>query len=157
MLVDPNVQNADKSTKGVLSEMFLTLTDTSSDVKFEWLTSALRDIAYYNSTPAIFRVTRGEDFSIAIDLEEGRDFTGFNLTIRRADDNTLLSPADTQGDSYSDASTQYAYINDLALNKGEFFKVHVLVEETDNNNLANGNAVTLLTESWLLVEESIDA
>ena len=157
MLVDPNVQNANDQTKGVLSEMFLTLDDNSAAIKREWLTEALRSIAYYNEMPPFFRVNRGEDFSIAIDLEQGRDFTGFALTIRRADDGTLLSPDDTQGDSYSDAATQYAYINDLALTEKEFFKVNVLVEETDTENLANGNAVTLLTPAWLLVGASIDA
>lgn len=157
MLVDPGIQEADEETKGVITEMFLTLTSNSSAIKFEWLTNALRELAYYSSKPVLFRVNQGEDFSVAIELEEGRDFTGFALTIRKADDGTLLSPADTLGDSYSNEPVQYAYINDLSLASDEFFKVHVLLEETDSNDLANGNAVTLLTEAWLLVGANIDA
>jgi hypothetical protein len=157
MLVDPNVQNADDDTKGAISEMFLSLTDTSPDIKFEWLTDVLRSIAYYNEHPPVFRVYQGENFSIRIELEEGRDFSNYVLTIRRADDHTLLSPDDTDGDSYANAPVQYAYINNLTLSLDEFFKVHVLVENTDGTGAANGDAVTLLTNAYLIVTDSIDA
>jgi len=155
LLVNENVQEADDHTRGTLIEMFHTLSNASSDTKLKWLKDALRSIAYYNEKPPIFRVNRGEDFSVAIDLEEGRDFTGFVLTIRKADDNSLLSPASTAGDSYANAPTQYAYINDLSLQADDFFKVHVLLEETDGGGSASGDAVTLLTNAWLLVGEDI--
>jgi hypothetical protein len=35
------------------------------------------------------------------------------------------------------------------------FKAHVLLENTDGSNLANGDAATLLTNAYLLVDENI--
>lgn len=157
MLVDPNVQEASDHTKGVLSEMFMSLDDTSPDIKFEWLIDALRSIAYYDESPPLFRVNSGENFSIRIELEEGRDFTNYVLTIRKADDHTLLSPDNTDGDSYANSPVQHAYINNLSLALDEFFKVHVLVENKDGSGLASGDAVTLLTDAYLIVTDDIDA
>jgi hypothetical protein len=157
MLTSEGVQNAPENIRGDVQLMFSMLGTDPPQEQLNWANDLLQKIAYYEEYPPVFRVNRGEDFSIRIDLEEGRDFTGFNITIRRADDHTLLSPADTEGDSYSNAPAQHAYINDLDLPLGKFFKVHVLLEETDTNNLANGNAITLLTEAWLLVNDSIDA
>jgi hypothetical protein len=157
MLTSEGLQNASRKLQGDIQLMFSMLDDNSSDQKLEWAKEVLQRIAYYGETPPVFRVNRGEDFSIRIELEDGRDFTGFNLTIRKADDHTLLSPDDTAGDSYANAPVQYAYINDLALQLNEFHKVHVLLEETDSNDLATGDAVTLLTDAWLLVNDQIDA
>jgi len=157
LLVNPEVQEAPDDVKGGIATIFSFIDENSSDTEKKWILNLLRDIAYYGKTPPIFTVNRGEDFSIRIDLEENRDFTGFNLTIRKADTHVLLSPNDTAGDSYANAATQYALINDLALTEDTFQKVHVLLENTDGSGLANGDAATLLTEAYLIVGESIDA
>jgi hypothetical protein len=155
MLIDDAVQESAPHIRGTLAEMFKTIDANSPQIKKDWIEEILREMVYYDDSPPLFRVNRGEDFSIRIDLEEGRDFTGFNLTIRRADDSTLLSPNDTAGQSYTQAPTQYAYITDLDLTYGEVFKVHVLLENTDGSGLANGDAATLLTNAYLLVDENI--
>jgi hypothetical protein len=157
MLTSENVQEAPSELRGDLQTMFSMLDDNSSQQKLDWAQGLLRNIAYYDETPPVFRVNSGENFSIRIELEEGRDFSNYVLTIRRADTNALLSPSDTAGGSYQSAPVQNAYINNLNLPVGEFFKTHVLVENTDGSGEANGDAVTLLTNAWLLVTDSIDA
>jgi hypothetical protein len=157
LLVSESVQEADSNLQADIQKLLSYLDEASSDQKFKWAKQLLSSVAYYKESPPVFRVYGGENFSIRIDLEEGRDFSGFALTIRRADNGALLSPADTLGDSHSNAPVQYAYIDNLNLISEEFFKVHVLLEETGSNDLATGNAVTLLTQAWLIVEGSIDA
>lgn len=156
MLTSDNVQNAPTDLKGDVQNIFQMLGENSPTQQLEWAKDLLKSIAYYDESPLVFRVYRGEDFSIRIDLEEGRDFTGFNLTIRRADDSTILSPESTQGESYSTSPVQYAYIEDLQLQPDQFVKVHVLLEHTDGNDLANGDVATLLTSAYLIVEGSLD-
>jgi len=156
MLIDDAVQEAPAEVRGTLAEMLKTIDANSPQVKKDWVEEILREIVYYDYIPPLFRVNQGEDFSIRIDLEQGRDFTGFNLTIRRADTSALLSPNDTAGQSYTQAPTQYAYISDLSLSQDEVFKVHVLLENTDGNDLANGDVATLLTNAYLLVDDSLE-
>jgi hypothetical protein len=157
MLTSEGVQNAPENIRGDVQMMFSMLDDTSAQQKLDWVKDLLRSIAYYEEYPPVFRVHKGENFSIRIELEEGRDFTNYVLTIRRADDNTLLSPDDTDGDSYANSPVQHAYINNLSLTLDEFFKVHVLVENTDGTGEANGDSVTLLTNAYLIVVDNIDA
>lgn len=156
LLTSENVQEADTNLQADIQNAFKKLDESSSDTQLQWTEDLLEAVAYYDEHPLVFRVYRGEDFSIRIDLEEGRDFSGFNLTIRKADDKTLLSPNDTQGQPYSVEPVQQAYIVDLSLSEGQLVKVFVLLENTDGNDLANGNVATLLTTAYLLVEGSLE-
>ena len=156
LLTSENVQEADSNLQADIQNAFKKLDESSSDTQLQWTEDLLEAVAYYDEHPLVFRVYQGEDFSIRVDLEEGRDFSGFNLTIRKADDKTLLSPDDTQGESHSMSPVQYAYIVDLSLSEGQLVKVFVLLENTDGNDLANGNVATLLTTAYLLVEGSLE-
>jgi len=156
LLTSENVQEADTNLQADIQNAFKKLDETSPNTQLEWTEDLLESVAYYDEHPLIFRVYQGEDFSIRVELEEGRDFTGFNLTIRKADDKTLLSPDDTRGETYGMSPVQYAYIIDLSLQEGQLVKTFVLLENTDGNDIANGNVATLLTTAYLLVDGSLE-
>lgn len=109
----------------------------------------------FNEAPKIFYVNEGEDFSLQIDLEEGRSFINYFLTIRLAVDLTLLTANDIAGDSYANAPIQYIDIADLSLSSGNFYKCVALVEHPAAG-VASGNAATNLTDLILIVGSSID-
>jgi len=145
----------DGTTKLILQRIFDTVGAGTSATTIGWIEEVLEEIAY-NQQPKIFYTNEGEDFVIEIDLEVGRDFTGYLLTARKADDLTLLSANNTAGDSYANAPTQYIQIPDITLAAGTFVKINCNLEHPDISNLASGDVATVLTKAFIYVEPLVD-
>lgn len=150
------VDNMDRHSQGALVEMMKMVDENTPDQKKEWIVDFLREVVHYDNIPGVFTLHQGENFSVEVSLEQGQDFTNFNLTLRRADTLDLIGPNDIQGDSYSNDAVQEIPVEDLALPEGEFFKAYVLVEEADSNDLATGDAVNRLDEIFIIVRPDID-
>lgn len=149
--------NISEDIKSDIRTIFSFLDDNSSESEITWAKELLEEIANYEQNPPIFQVYPGENFSIEIEVDSGKDFSGFNLTLRKADDLTALSPLDIQGDSDTNSPTQQIYVNDLNLDPQTFIKALALLEEPDGNGKATGESVSLLTEVWLIIEDKIDS
>lgn len=144
----------DATTKMLLQRMFDFVDGLTSAGDLDIIETALEEVAY-NQQPKIFETNEGEDFVIEIDLEEGRDFTGYLLTARKAD-GTLISTNDQAGDSYANAPTQYIQIPDNPLTAGAFYRIYCNLEHPDVSNEASGDVATVLTKAIVIVEPDVD-
>jgi hypothetical protein len=148
------VTEADKtgpSTKGFIIQCFNLIDGSTSTYKKNAIIEAMERVAFRHELPKFFNVNNGEDFCFVVDLEEGRDFTGYFLTIRNAEDGVLLSPNNIAG---TDEDIQEVNADDLNLAEGSFYKINVLLEHGSGS--ANGDAATLLADAILIVGKSID-
>ncbi|KKM90018.1 hypothetical protein LCGC14_1242810 [marine sediment metagenome] len=147
------VNRKDDDTKIAVTKIFDFVDGSTTAAELLIVMDFIMEINF-GQQPKIFFVNEGEDFCLQIDLEEGRDFTGYFLTLRDADGN-LLSPDTIAGDSYANAPIQYITISDLSLAAGNFYRVNALLEHPAGG-VASGNAASLLTKIILLVEYDID-
>lgn len=150
-LVDKEVQTAPQEMRDGVIESFRFLDDTSSQQQLEWSKDMVEDIALHETMPSLFRVFKGEDFSIQITVTPDKDFSGYVLTVRKADDGTLLSPSDTAGKPADIEPVQYAYIDDVPFNEGQIVKVNVQLEKIDGTGNTTGDAVAVITEAYLIM------
>jgi len=148
------VNRKDYDTKLAITRVFDYIDVSTTAAELQVAEDLLMEVSF-GQQPKIFFVNEGEDFCLQIDLEAGRDFTGYLLTLRDVDGN-LLSPNNIAGDSYANAPIQYITISDLSLTAGNFYRVNALLEHPDGFNLASGNAASLLTKVVLVVEYDID-
>lgn len=149
------VNRQDAFTKGQLNALFDFVDNATTAQELLDVIEVCKRLSWGES-PKIFYANEGEDFSLQIDLEEGRDFTGFLLTIRLVDGMVLLSADDIAGDSYTNAPIQYIDISDLSLTAGNFYKCVALLEHPTGGAVASGNASTNLTDVMLIVGTDID-
>jgi hypothetical protein len=149
------VNRSDGNTKLMIQRIFDLVDGNTSAYTIGIIEELLEEVAY-NQLPKLFYTNEGEDFVIEIDLESGRDFTGYLLTARDASDGTLVSENDTAGDSYANAPTQYIQIPDLTLAANGFYKLWCNLEHPDGGNLASGDVATVLTKAFLLVDPLVD-
>jgi hypothetical protein len=157
MLTSANFATASDRIKGYIAELFRRVDENTDDYDKQLVIEAVREIAFHGKEPAIFRVNEGEDFCLKVDLEPGRSFQGFNLVARDARTGLLLSDGSVMGMSYDEAPVQAVTIYDLPFAAGGFYRVHVLLEHPDTNQLASGDASTLLTDAILIVYQDIDS
>jgi len=150
------VNRADGNTKQLIQRIFDLVDGNTTATVLGWIEEMLSEVAY-NQQPKIFYTNEGEDFVIEIDLEAGRDFTGYLLTARLASGLTLISTNDQAGDSYDNAPTQYIQIPDNTLTAGTFVKIYCNLEHPDLSNLASGDVATVLTKAYIYVEPLVDA
>lgn len=148
------INRQDAFTKGQINAIFdfvdgVTTTQEKLDV-----IEVCKRLAWGES-PKLFYVNQGEDFSLQIDLESGRDFTGFFLTIRQVAGMVLLSANNIAGDSFANDPIQFINISDLSLTAGNFYKCVALLEHPAGG-IASGNAATNLTDLMLIVGTDID-
>jgi hypothetical protein len=149
------VNRADGNTKLMIQRIFDLVDLNTTATVLGWIEDMLEEVAY-NQQPKIFYTHEGEDFVIEIDLEEGRDFSGYLLTARLASTKALISADNTAGDSYENAPTQYIQIPDNTLTAGTFVKIYCNLEHPDMGNLASGDVATVLTTAFILVEPEAD-
>ncbi len=149
------INRQDAFTKGQINALFDFVDGVTTAQEKVDVIEVCKRLAWGES-PKIFYVNQGEDFSLQIDLEVGRDFTGYLLTIRLFVDLTILSADNVSGDSYANAPIQYITISDLSLVAGNFYKCVALLEHPDGGGLASGNAATNLTDVMLIVGTDID-
>lgn len=142
---------ANPTVQGFIVQCFRLVTGGTSTFKKNALIEAVERIAHRQESPRFFPVNEGEDFCFVVDLEEGRDFTGYWLTIRNAEDNTLLSPNNIAG---TNEDIQEVKADDLSLAEGSFYKINVLLEH--GASAANGDAASLLADAILIVGKDID-
>ena len=145
---------ADKSNKilkGFIVQCFRLVDVTTSVFKKDVLVAFVERMAYVNNDVRFFNVNEGEDFCFTVTLEAGKDFTGYWLTIRNAEDQVLLSPDNIAGNT---DPVQNVNANDLALAAGDFYKIHVLLEH--GSTAANGDAAVLLADAILIVGQDLD-
>jgi len=147
------VNRKDYDTKLAVTRVFDYIDISTTAAELLVAEDLLMEIAY-GQVPKIFFVNEGEDFCLQIDLEVGRDFTGYFLTIRDTA-GVLLSANNIAGDSYANAPIQYITISDLSLTAGNFYRVNALLEHPAGP-IASGNAASLLTKVVLVVDYDID-
>jgi hypothetical protein len=149
------VNRKDDFTKGQVVEIFNMIDGSTTTQEFLDVIEVCKRLAF-GEAPKMFYVNNGEDFSLQIDLEAGRDFTGYLLTMRLAVDLTLLSANNIAGDSYANAPIQYVTVSDLSLAAGNFYKCVALLEHPNVSDQASGDAATNLTDVILIVGTTID-
>lgn len=150
-LVDKDVQTAPQEIRDGVIEAFGFLDETSSNQQLQWSRDLVKDIALHQSMPSLLRVFSGEDLSIQITVTDDKDFSGYALTVRKADDSTLLSPDDTAGKPANVEPVQYAYINDVPFTEGQIVKVNVQLEKIDGTGATTGDTVAVITEAYLIM------
>lgn len=148
------VNRQDAATKELVVQIFDVIDGTTTSAQLDVAEQIIREIAF-NYQPKLFAVNEGEDFCLQIDLEVGRDFTGYMLTARTADTLTLISENNIAGDSYANAPTQDINCPDLSLTPGDYYHCVALLEHP-SGGIASGDAATKLTDFYLIVLPTID-
>ncbi len=148
------INRQDAFTKGQINALFDFVDGSTTAQELLDVIEVCKRLAWGES-PKMFYVNEGEDFALQIDLESGRDFTGYFMTIRQVAGMVLLSANDIAGDSYTNAPIQYITISDLTLTAGNFYKCVALLEHPAGP-IASGNAATNLTDLMLIVGTDID-
>ena len=148
------VNRQDDFTKGQVVALFDFVDGSTTAQELLDVLEVCKRLAF-KEAPKLFYVNEGEDFALQIDLESGRDFTGYFLTIRLVNGMTLLSANNIAGDSFVNAPIQYITISDLSLTAGNFYKCVALLEHPAGG-IASGNAATNLTDLMLIVGTDID-
>lgn len=153
LLASSEVANADTQTKGLLAKFFSYVDSTITASKEKILINLLEEFVYEHDLPIIVKASEGENFNLTIKVAEGRDFSGYVLTARNSENGALVSTANKAGTADSE---QDIVIEDLSLAAEDFYKLHLLLEETDVDGNATGEAASHLGNAFLLVTDAID-
>ena len=149
-------RKGDDQIKGLFAEALHLVDENTDDYDKNLILDFLKRVSYKFERPVILRVNAGEDFCLEVDLEPGRDFSGFNIVIRNAKTGALLSSSNKLGTTYEEAPKQSATVANLPLAPGSFAKLHLTLEHPDETGNASGIGSTLLTDCLVLVGESIN-
>lgn len=148
------VNRKDNATKQGVARIFEFIDVATTVAELLVVENLLMQISF-GQQPKMFFVNEGEDFALQIDLESGRDFTGFFLTIRQVEGMVLLTANNIAGDSFANAPIQFITTSDLSLAAGNFYKCVALLEHPAGG-VASGDAATNLTDLILIVDTDID-
>lgn len=122
---------------------------TRTDIIYEYLST----VAINEQRAYLFIAQRGADYLIEIDKQDETDMGNYAITLRSAEDRRLLSVDDYKG---SAAAVEKLPLMNLDLQAPGFYKTQVLLEHT-TNGVANGDALSLLFNMYILVTDTVDA
>lgn len=144
----PSVFNSlDEEEQSAIKYLFTWIGSETSKRSIALVYDCLMTAVLYKEPIRVFRVHQGENFTLVIEPEQGDNYTGYTLVGREHITNKLLaSKAGTAG------TNQHLDFVDLDLEKKEFYKVRIQLEESSTP----GDGVSLLGSVYFVVVLNID-
>lgn len=145
-------KSLDEEQQKDIKFLFSTIKESTPDHILANIVEDITELFLYDKVVTVYRVNKGENFSIVVKQQDPNDnYLGFKLTAREDHTNKLVSD-NIDG---TDEEFQTITFTDLDLDENNTYLIRLQLEENINNE-PSGDAISLLSTLYFVVQKNID-